>query len=561
MRINISHVMNKYLWFLLAGCFAFFSSSGQQVLTNPLLAGFYPDPSICRVGKDYYLINSTFAYFPGIPVFHSRDLQHWEQLGNVITRDAQLNFLGDSTSRGLFAPALSYHNGKFYVSCTLIDHKGNFIVSASDPAGPWSDPVWIPEVKGIDPSLFFDGGRLYLIYNSEAPHNQPLYDGHRSIRLYELDPESLKVIGRETLLVNGGVDLRKKPVWIEGPHLFKRDGFYYLIAAEGGTGTNHSEVVFRSTTVRGPYIPFSGNPVLTQKHLDPDRKNPVTSTGHAELVEGPDGRDYAVFLAARPYQGDYYNTGRETFIAPVSWEDGWPVINKGNREVQYKYTLHNPAENKVKAIPTHGNFTYTLGFQQGVSLQWLFLRSADSSWRHIDRQGRLRMKLLSETCMGTGNPAFMGKRQQHLNATAETSLSFTAAKENEKAGLTIFQNEYHFYFLSKSVHQGQEVVQLYKGDASTKDMVLISQSALKKQQPLSLRIQVNRDLCSFFYREGKGKWTLLKAKADAKYLSTKAAGGFTGCLFALYATSGGLPSQQEAAFTGLKYKGEDPVYK
>ena len=293
----------------------------DRLFTNPILAGFYPDPSICRVGNNYYMINSTFSYFPGIPVFHSKDLVNWKLIGHVMDRPEQMDLTGLGVSRGIFAPAIRFNKGIFYVTCTLVDAGGNFIVTSASPEGPWSNPVWIPKINGIDPSMFFDdNGKAYIIYNSVAPDNKPLYDGHRTIRMYEFDVENLKVFGEEKVLVNGGVDLSKKPVWIEGPHIFKVNDYYYLIAAEGGTGDQHSEVVFRSDNVDGPYVPYEKNPILTQRHLDPDRKNPITSTGHADLIQTENGDWLAVFLGCRPYSmsGDgFYNTGRETFLAPV----------------------------------------------------------------------------------------------------------------------------------------------------------------------------------------------------------------------------------------------------
>src|SRR6187549_2332088 len=220
-------------------------SAQSLTLTNPILTGFYPDPSVVKVGTDYYLVNSTFAYFPGLPIFHSKDLKNWKQVGNVISRPSQMNFMGHRMTRGLFAPAISYNNGLYYVVCTLIDTGGNFVVTAKDPAGPWSDPTFLPEVRGIDPSIYFDGVKAYILYNSDPPENKSLYSGHRTIRMYEFDYVKLKVVGEEKILVNGGVDITKKPVWIEAPHFIKRDEWYYLYAAEGGTSVNHSEVVLR----------------------------------------------------------------------------------------------------------------------------------------------------------------------------------------------------------------------------------------------------------------------------------------------------------------------------
>ena len=531
-------------------------SAAQIKFTNPVLSGFYPDPSVTKVGADHYLVNSTFAYFPGIPVFHSKDLKNWKQIGNVIDRPTQMNFLGDRVTRGLFAPSINFHNGLYYVTCTLIDHQGNFVVTAKNPAGPWSDPVWLPEVKGIDPSLFFDRNKAYIVYNSEAPANKPLYRGHRTIRVYEFDPVNLKVLGDEVQLVNGGVDISKKPVWIEGPHIFKRGNWYYLCAAEGGTSVNHSQVFLRSQSATGPYVPFEKNPILTQRDLDPNRKNPITSAGHAELIEGPDGKTYAVFLAVRPYEGDYYNTGRETFIAPVKWENDWPIINPDSKELKFSYTAGFEEIKQADARPQSGNFSYRIKFEKQLDPALLFLRTMDSSWFRLNKSSGLTMKLLPETIMGTRHPAFIGKRQQHLTAKASTALIFNAKSKNEKAGITIFQNESHFYYLCKSKAGGKPVLQVFKGTKDQKEMELLKQIELNSAL-VYLKIEANRDKYNFSYATSPKQWKLLLRNADGKFLSTKEAGGFVGSLFALYATSSGEKSVQTANFEWLDYEGND----
>jgi alpha-N-arabinofuranosidase len=383
LSITNVHFMKKLL-LLIAFLYTGYSY-GQIKFTNPIMAGFYPDPSVTKVGSDYYLVNSTFAYFPGVPVFHSKDLKNWKQIGNVIDRPSQMTFFGDRTSRGLFAPSINYYKGTFYMTCTNIDKRGNFVMTSKKPEGPWSDPVWLPQVRGIDPSLFFDQDKAYIVYNSDAPDNKPLYPGHRTIRTFQFDPVGLKVVGEEIQLVNGGVDISKKPVWIEGPHIFKRGDWYYLCAAEGGTSVNHSQVILRSKQATGPYVPYEKNPILTQRDLDPNRKDPITSTGHAELVDGPDGKTYAIFLAVRPYEGNHYNTGRETFIAPVKWVDGWPIINPDQKEVQYSYTA-DFKEVKQIAPPQSGNFAYRTTFDKKLDQSLLFLRTNDTSWYRLDKE-------------------------------------------------------------------------------------------------------------------------------------------------------------------------------
>ncbi len=539
------------------------SSAQNTVLTNPILTGFYPDPSILQVKNDYYLINSTFSYFPGIPVFHSKDLKNWKQIGNVIDRTSQLDFMGERMTRGLFAPAISYSNGTYYVTCTDIDHDGNFVVTAKNPAGPWSNPVRIPQVRGIDPSLFFDeDGKAYIVYNSDAPDNKPLYSGHRTIRMYEFDPVTLKVTGDEKQLVNGGVDITKKPVWIEGPHIMKRNAWYYLYAAEGGTSVNHSQVVFRSKSVSGPYVPYEKNPILTQRDLPADRKNPITSTGHAQFVDGPDGKTYAVFLAVRPYEGDYYNTGRETFIAPVEWRDEWPVINPGFKEVQYRYPVTFKEIKQKGALPQSGNFSYTLKFDKQLDPSLLFLRKPDSTAFSLSKEKGLTLKLKPETIMEFGSPSFVGKRQQHLYNTLETKLDFTPLDNNEIAGLTVFQSETNFYLAGKSISNGKEVVQLFKGVPGKKIMEVLKEIQLdSKASSLYLKINAEGDSYSFYY-SGDGKnWSLLMDKVDAKFVSTRTAGGFVGCIYGMYATSSGKASANSASFQYLKYTGDDPIYR
>src|SRR4051812_18472620 len=253
---------------------------------NPILHGFYPDPSVTRAGRDFYLVNSTFAWFPGIPVWKSRDLVHWTQIGNAIDRPRQLDFKRLGLSRGVFAPSIHFHAGTFYIANTCVDCGGNFIVTAKNPAGPWSDPAWLPGLEGgIDPSLFFDDDGSAWLINNGLPPGQPLYEGHRAIWVQRIDPKTLKPFGPRTMIVNGGVDIAKKPIWIEGPHIFRKDGWYYLTCAEGGTAEGHSQVVFRSRRPDGGFVPFAGNPILTQRDLPRDRPIPITSAGHAQLVD------------------------------------------------------------------------------------------------------------------------------------------------------------------------------------------------------------------------------------------------------------------------------------
>ncbi|MEW6507126.1 MAG: glycoside hydrolase family 43 protein [Bacteroidota bacterium] len=559
--------MRKIFLFILL-LTALSTTHSQEKFVNPILAGFYPDPSICKVGGDYYIVNSTFAYFPGIPVFHSKDLVNWKLIGHVLDRPEQLNLDGFGVSRAVFAPAIEYNKGKFYVTSTIVDGGGNFIVSADKPEGPWTNPVWLPEINGIDPSLFFDdNGRAYITYNSDAPNNKPLYDGHRTVRMVEFDIINLKVISEPIILVDGGVDISKKPVWIEGPHIYKINGTYFLNAAEGGTAEDHSQVIFKSDKVDGPYIPYEKNPILTQKHLDPNRKFPVTCTGHADFVRTDEGSWWAVFLACRPHNGNYY-TGRETFLAPIKWIDGWPVINPDYEEVQYYYPLPIKQTSGKVDIPYSGNFTLRDEFdKEQLHPSWIFLRTPHEMWYNLNsKKGYLAINLRPETCSGKLNPSFIARRQQHNKGYASTSVLFNPLSENEKAGLIVFLNETCFYYLCKSVENGKPVIQLFRSldkPVSDNEMELIKQidyTKLTMNGSVNLKIETNGDHYSFYYSLEKEDWKFIE-KLDAPFLRVQIPRDFTGCVFAMYATSLGKQSTNKAYFDWFEYYGNDDVYK
>ncbi|WKZ61043.1 MAG: glycoside hydrolase family 43 protein [Cyclobacteriaceae bacterium] len=529
----------------------------QQYFTNPILSGFYPDPSICKVGDDFYMVTSTFAYYPGLPILHSKDLVNWETIGFAMDRPEQLNLDGHGVSRGLFAPSIRYHNGLYYITCTLIDTGGNFVITATDPAGPWSDPYWLPEVNGIDPSMYFDEDKAYILYNSIPPDDKSLYSGHRTIRMFAFDVDSMRVTGDEILLVNGGVDISKNPVWIEAPHIFKKDGYYYLICAEGGTAYNHSEVVFRSESATGPYVPWDKNPILTQRHLDPSRPNPITTTGHADFVELENGEWWAVFLGCRPYADkDYFNTGRETFLAPVKWIDRWPVINPDFEEVQYRYPV--PVSGTTQSASNYSRFNHRYEFDEDkLHYNFQFLRTVREKWYSLsDHSGHLTLAVRPETCSGKMNPSFVAHRQPHLTGSASTSMAFSPATENEMAGLMIFQNETHFYFLAKTLVEGKPAIALYQSSVDGEEMKLLVSEEIDGEV-VRLKIEARRDTYAFFFSVLDGDWTLLKENIDARFLSTREAGGFVGCMYAMYATSLGRKSTSMVNFDWFEVLSED----
>lgn len=526
----------QFDWFEYTGrddVFAAPLAEGQY--RNPILAGFYPDPAVCRVGDDYYLINSTFSYFPGIPVFHSRDLVHWEQIGNVIDRPEQMDFTGLGVTRGLFAPTISFHDGLFYVVCTLVDGGGNFLVTAKDPAGPWSQPKWL-DFDGIDPSLFFDDdGRAWMLNNGNPPDNKPLYEGHRAIWIQEFDVATQQLVGPRSIVVNGGVDISQKPVWIEGPHLYKRDGWYYICCAEGGTSTNHSQVILRSKEPTGPYTPWSGNPILTQRDLDGNAPQAVTCTGHADLVVGPDDNWWAVFLACRPYANGYQATGRETFLLPVTWtEDGWPRILPHGERVPYTVTAPRGGEAGAAPVPLNGNFTWRDEFDQATDVPaalWLMLRTPHERWwSYTASQGALSLTPSAESLEGKGNPSFLARRVQHAKFDTTTAVAVPSAA-GVSAGLALFQSETHFYYLG--VKRSDDGTTVFLELANGAEPKLVAQTTVGAGERVELRISGDELSGAFHFRAASGEWRCLVDKADLVPVTTNAAGGgihFTGAV-------------------------------
>ncbi|QNM84036.1 glycoside hydrolase family 43 protein [Sphingomonas sabuli] len=516
-------------------------AAGPGEFSNPILQGFYPDPSITQVGNDYYLVTSTFAYFPGLPVFHSRDLVNWTQVGNAIDRNSQLDFKALGLSRGVFAPGISWHDGTFYIANTCVDCGGNFVITASDPAGPWSDPAWLPDLEGgIDPSLVFEDGQAFILNNGPPP-GEPKYDGHRAIWIQRFDTRTLKTFGPRTLLLDGGVRPEEKPIWIEGPHIFSKDGYYYLIAAEGGTSVNHSQVVLRSKAVTGPYEPFAGNPILTQRDLPEDRVLPVTSAGHADFVTTPSGEWWTTFLATRPYSGDYYNTGRETFLLPVRWVDGWPRITEPGARIPTILKRPDLPATAPPATPTRGTFTVREEFD-GARLPpgWMMMRNPRQLWWSL-QSGQLLLQPRAVALGDQGNPSFLARRQQHLQASATTSVRIDS--RTGEAGLVALQNDDYWYAIVVGHDGGHPTITVKRragpDDPKVGKVVASRRLATQPGLPVQLRIRADGPAYAFDWSSDGTTWTTLVDKADGTILSTKTAGGFVGAVFGLYAYDGG----------------------
>lgn len=504
---------------------------------NPVLPGFQPDPSIVRVRDDFYLVNSTFAWFPGLPVYHSRDLVHWRQIGNAIDRPEQLTIGGVGVTRGLFAPAISHHAGRFYIVNTCIDCGGNFIISADDPAGPWSDPHWL-NFGGIDPSLFVDDdGRAWIAYN-DAPPGPPEYDGHRALWLQQIDLAAMTMAPTRTLLVDKGVHPADQPVWAEGPHIYKVGRHYYLTAAEGGTADRHSQTVYRADKVTGPYVAGPNNPILTQRDLPAGRPWSVQATGHADFVQIADGSWWAVFLATRPYAGQQTNLGRETFLLPVTWQGGWPSILAPGAAIAP--TAKRPA---LPAFTGDELDHWRDDFDAArLADDWLMLRTPQGApwWDLSSRKGALQLTARPVAAGSLGQPSFVGKRLRHHEAVIETSLAFVPQAVGDRAGLLALTDENHFLFLGRErLADGDAIVlRARAGAAEPNEGMVIGKAPLGDRAPTAIELQIRLDRAKAdlaWRTAGAGEWQPLAAGVDASILATVSAGLFTGAVIGPHA--------------------------
>lgn len=516
----------------------------MKTFKNPILPGFYPDPSICRVGEDYYLVTSTFEYFPGVPIFHSKDLVHWKQIGHILDRPSQLNLDCTPCSKGIYAPTIRYNDGIFYMITTFVEsqcgERRNFYVTATDPAGDWSDPIWLKGAPGIDPSLFFDDdGKAYYTGNRVPPDGQD-YSKHNQIWLQELDTNKNMLIGTSYGLWDGAL---KNAHAQEAPHLYKRNGYYYLLIAEGGTGFTHAVTIARSRSITGPYQSAKTNPILTHRHLG--RDYPISNVGHADFVETQNGDWWLVCLASRPYGGFYRNLGRESFLAPVSWEDDWPVVNPGRGVIDPVMTFPRLPKHQWSSMPACDHFE-----SETLADCWNFIRTPRGQfWSLTERPGYLRLKAKSIKLTEEANPAFIGRRQQHICFSAQTKMEYVPSQERESAGIVLLQNhDYHFRFEYIQIDQ-QSYLMLMRREAG------VDQCLAKVTLNLStlyLKVEADQQRYSFYYALQLNKWVCL-ADTDGTILSTDKAGGFVGTYIGLYISGNGYDSDNWADFDWFEY--------
>lgn len=536
-----------------------------RTIQNPVIPGFYPDPSICRVGEDYYLACSSFETYPGIPVFHSKDLAHWEQIGYAMTMENGFHVNANMGTGGVMAPTIRWHDGTFYIINANYGDKGNYYITAADPAGPWSEPHWITDIPDIDCSLFFDhDGSCYLV----SPGSDETEDNGRAIFITPFDIREGKSCGERKKIWNSA--LRK--AWApEAPHLYHVGDYYYLMIAEGGTEHFHSVAIARSKTIDGWYEGFAGNPVMTHRHLG--KYFPIDNAGHADLVETPDGNWYAVLLASRLIDGPHKNLGRETFLVPVIWEDGWPVFSPGTGKVEWEY----PADENLPWIPGSPEQERDDFDEPDLGLHLVFHGTPYQDFWRIEG-GCLKLRCLPRPLarqlhgFPVGNPdmrqddciSFLGRRQRSVSFDVMLKMTFTP-KGKEAAGLIIMQAANHQFRLEKALKDGKEILRLVRVTTWQKGLPYLpgyeaksTETVLEQHEitakTLILKLEARKQELQFCYGEDETSLLPLDTICDGREINPEEVGGMIGTLIGMFATGNGTDSRNEAAFDYFEMK-------
>jgi alpha-N-arabinofuranosidase len=506
---------------------------------NPVIPGFAPDPSIVRVGEDFYLVNSSFEYMPGLPIHHSRDLVNWELIGHALVDPGPIR-LGDvESSGGIHAATIRHHDGLFYVVTTNI-YRGeatSFIVTAEDPAGPWSEPVIIEDAEGIDPSLLFaEDGRVWYTANRVPP--DPEFSGQAEIWTQEIDPEPLQLVGERHALWRGCC----QGVWAEGPHIYEREGMYYLLISEGGTSFEHAMAVAVSDSPTGPFRNNPRNPVLTHRQLTYDY--PISGVGHADMVELEDGRWYAVALGWRLIEGRHGLLGRETHLVPVIWEeephdwlenpDTWPVFAPETGRIELLQAAPYPERRQdlFRGFSTR--------FEGPLAPQWNMRRHPERPFHRLEG-GALVLTAQAETIGDRAAYSFLGIRQQEFRYRAETEVSVADLRNGSQAGLAVLMNDRAAYWLSFGQDGWLEVVDKRGALYGT------SGGLQTGHDRLHLRADVDGLELRFSWSAYGESWTEIGGVQDLRALSPAEIGGFnyTGVYVGPYASG---PAGGEARF-------------
>lgn len=506
---------------------------------NPVISGFHPDPSICRVDDDYYLVTSTFEWFPGMPIYHSKDLVNWELIGHGLHRPEQLVLqerLRDY--KGISAVTIRYHDGLFYLitTCVECERDGNFYITAENPAGPWSDPVWL-DSPGIDPSLMWDDdGTCYYVGQGNLKGTQD-WPSQQGVWLQELDLENGKLVGPRKQLTYGHAN---NATSAEGPHLYKINGKYLLLLAEGGTGFYHATTVHHADSVWGPYIADQVNPVLTHRHLG--RDYPIHSIGHTDLVQTQKGDWWAVMLGKRLVDG-YSLLARETFLCSVIFEGQTPVFNPGVGFVELESARPDLPWTPVSPIPARDEFE-----GEKLGLEWNMLRSPKSSWYSLS-DGELILNLRPEVIDSLTNPSLLARRIKHHNFAATLEMEFISSKSNESSGMVLYRRSTcHYQFLKQN--NELVIIQTLKGKKTE-----VARTKYSEKRVILKAAANGRDL-QFSYGTTEETMMPIGEVLDMAVISFEIARGFNGPYVGMYATSSGENSTSTASFKWFGYIGQ-----
>lgn len=493
----------------------------RSYIKNPVLTGFNPDPCIVRVEENYYIVTSTFEWYPGVPVYHSRDLQNWRHLTNILNKHH--HFIGNPDSCSIWAPALSYHDGVFYLVYTDVKRSKypfkdahNYLITATDILGPWSEPILLNS-GSFDPSLFHneDGRKWFL--NVEWDYRMDGSNKSAGIVMQEYSPEDKKLIGPIYKIFNGTY-LRKT----EAPHIYKQNGYYYLLTAEGGTGKTHAVTVARSKELTGPYEVDPQNPMLTSAH---DEHLPLQKTGHGSLVCTQTGEWFMAHLCSRPVKGKYSILGRETAIQRVKWtEEGWLRLENGGNEAQVEVIAPNLPQHPFP----HDQNEYDDFQHESLHITWNSIRKApDESWCSLkERKGCLRLKG-GESLHSLNDQHLIGRRQQHFSCEVETDIEFDPETFLQMAGLVLYYNtdNYVYFYLSHDEEKGKclNIMKCVWGEFEQLNLWV----PLNGSKSCKLKAILHDEEATFFYKSDANDWERMNVPISIAHLSDEG-NGFTG---------------------------------
>lgn len=536
---------------------------------NPIISGAHPDPSICRVGDDYYIVNSSFEYFPGLPIHHSKDLVNWELIGYGLHREDQcngeMNLVDVQSDGGIHAPTIRYHKGTFYIITTNVYNSGdgtpglmiNFIITAKNPSGPWSKPHIIEGAPGIDPDIFFDdNGKVYFT-GTHSPGDMNS-NGIGEIWIQELDIKKWKLVGERHTVWDGIFGC-----CTEGPHIYKEHGLYYLLVAEGGTGKNHAVMIAASENILGPYEENQRNPILTTRHLSNNYF--VNSTGHADMIELEDGRWYMVSLGKRNDLDGDANMGRETYLMPMQWEPTivkWEQVSEDKWEpLRYLFPVVAPLTGKVERFtplpftdrPQYINNTVIDDFlNENLDLRWTFIRvPEEKTYSLLENPGFLRLYSKPDKIEDRKRFSLVGFRQKESDFEFEVKMNFLPDKDEVESGVIHYQKEWN-YLTNTVIKKRKKYYLEQKLKEKGKEVVTLKKTILKGYDGnIILKVKSNKDRYDFFYSLNDGSSFDYFTSIEAIKVLDR---NYTGALLGLFTTSNGVLSQDYADYDWVRYK-------